>query len=301
MKRFLINILLFFAIVVAIDFCVGFTGDYLQAHAKGGETRKTNDLVKNDYHDIVIFGSSRACHHYDASFLSDTLGLDVYNAGFDGNGVVLSYGLFSMILERYKPQLVIFDVEPAFDIEVYPSDNAHKRYISTLKPYYNDVGANEVIKDVSEAEWYKAYSGMMRYNTTILSKALDYAKGDVLNKKGYIPLHGAYTGEVSEQGERSTKNIDAFKLDYVEKLIVLANSKSVPIIVVASPKYGMTSSVGLKTVIDICDKYHVPFVDFYADSVFMQNKEWFKEPMHLNMIGAREFSRRMVKTIKKNI
>ena len=195
MKRFIINILLFFAIVTVVDICVGFTGDYLQAHAKGGETRKTNDLVKNDYHDIVRFGSSRAAHHYDTPFLSDTLGLEVFNAGYDGNGVILSYGLLSMILERYKPRLVIFDVEPSFDIEIYPGDNGHKRYISTLKPYFDNTGAREVIKYVSEEEWYKAYSGMMRYNTTIISKVQDKIKGNTSKNKGYIPIHGIYIGE----------------------------------------------------------------------------------------------------------
>ena len=298
MKRFIINIIVFFAIVAVGDICVGFTGDYLQAHAKGGETRKTNDLVMNDHHDIVIFGSSRACHHYDAPFLSDTLGLDVYNAGYDGNGVVLSYGLLSMILERYKPQLVIFDVEPAFDIEVYPGDNGHKRYISTLKPYYNNAGAKEVIKDVSEEEWYKVHSGMMRYNTTIISKTLDYTKGDVINNKGYIPMHGVYTGESPEHSGGTATNIDTFKLNYVEKLLALAKSKDVPIIVVASPKLGKTSSSELRPVMDICRKNKIVIWDYYAVPEFMLHKEWFNEPMHLNETGAREFSKKVVEKIK---
>lgn len=301
MKRFIIKILLFFTIVVVIDFCVGFTGDYLQAHAKGGETRKTNDLVMNDHHDIVIFGSSRACHHYDTPLMSDILGLDIYNAGYDGNGVVLSYGLLSMMLERYKPQLVIFDIEPSFDIEIYPGDNGHKRYISTLKPYYKNAGVREVIKDVSEEEWYMVHSGMMRYNTTIISKALDYIKGNASGSKGYVPIQGVYIGRVPENGEGTTLNIDSFKLGYVEKLLVLAKTKNVPIIMVASPKYGKTSSSELQSVIDICNKYNIVFWDYYADSEFMQHKEWFKEPMHLNEMGANTYSKRVAAQIKVKI
>lgn len=301
MKRFIINIILFFAIVTVVDICVGFIGDYLQAHAKGGDTRKTNSLVMNDLHDVVIFGSSRACHHYDTPFLSDTLGLDVYNAGYDGNGVILSYGLLSMVLERYKPQLIIFDVEPAFDIEVYPGDNGHKRYISTLKPYYNNAGVKEVIMDVSEEEWYKAHSGMMRYNTTIISKVLDYTKVDASKNKGYIPMQGVYTGEEFQQDKGSATNIDAFKLDYVEKLLALAKSKDVPIIVVASPKYGMASSFELQPVMDICRKNQIVFEDYYAAPEFMLHKEWFNEPMHLNETGAREFSKRIIDVITNYI
>lgn len=300
MKRFIINILLFFATIAVVDLSVGFTGDYLQAHAKGGDTRKTNDLVMNDQHDIVIFGSSRAAHHYDTPFLSDTLGLDVFNAGYDGNGVILSYGLLSMMLERYQPKLIIFDVEPAFDINVYEADNGNKRYITPLKPYYRDEGVSEVIKGVSEEEWLKSYSGMMRYNTTIISKALDYVQGNGVSNKGYIPMKEVYTGEPNKKKGNVPKR-DAFKLEYVEKLLLLAQSKNVPIAVVASPKYGQENADDVQPVIDLCVKHNIPFIDYYANEEFMQHKDWFVEPMHLNEVGAREFSKQMIKEIERII
>lgn len=295
MKRFTINILLFFAIVAIVDCGVGFVGTYLQSHSKRGDTRKINDLVMNECHDILILGSSRACHHYDAPFMSDTLGLDVYNAGFDGNGVVLSYGLLAMMLERYQPKLVIYDVEPAFDINVYSADNNHKRYIGPLKPYYKDSYIEQVIKDVSTEEWYKTHSGMMRYNTTIITKALDCISGGQDNNKGYIPLQGVYTKE-PKNGD-SKPIIDDFKLEYVEKLLSIAREHEVPIIVVASPKYGMVSSDNIQPVKNICANNNVPFIDYYDDAEFMMHKEWFKEPMHLNIEGARMFSEKMIANI----
>ncbi len=300
MKNYITKIMVFFAIVAVIDFYVGFVGSYLQSHAKGGGTRKTNDLVKNDQHDILIMGSSRACHHYDAPFLSGTLGLDVFNAGYDGNGVILSYGLLYMMLERYQPKLIIFDVEPTFDINVYAADNGNKRYITPLKPYYRDAGVSEVIKDVSEEEWLKSYSGMMRYNTTIISKALDYVQCGGVSNKGYIPLKGVYTGEPNKKKGDVPKR-DAFKLEYVEKLLLLAQSKNVQIAVVASPKYGQKNADDVQPVIDICAKHNIPFIDYYANEEFMQHEDWFVEPMHLNEVGAREFSMQMTKEIEKII
>lgn len=58
MKRYIVNILVFVAIVAVVDIGVGYAGDYLRNHAKGGETRKLNDLVMKDCHDVVILGSS---------------------------------------------------------------------------------------------------------------------------------------------------------------------------------------------------------------------------------------------------
>lgn len=289
MKKFIINIFYFFAIVLAIDLSVGVVGDYLQLHAKGGDTRKTNDLVMKNQHDILIFGSSRACHHYEAPYLSGILNLDVFNAGYDGNGVILSYGLLYMTLERYQPKLIIFDVEPAFDINVYAPDNGNKRYITPLKPYYRNAGVEEVIRNISKEEWLKSYSGMMRYNTSILSKMMDYVIGEESSNQGFIPLIGTYSGEPDTNKDKAPKR-DAVKLAYMERLLLLAQSKNVPIVVVASPKYGKKNSDEVQPVIDICQKHKVPFIDYYADTLFMQHKEWFKEPMHLNANGARVFS-----------
>ena len=178
MKRYLINIVLFFAAVVVCDVGVGFLGDYLQANAKGGATNKINNLVTKDVHDVLIFGSSRARHHYDTPFMSDSLRIDVYNAGYDGNGVILSYGLLKMILERYRPELIICDVEPVFDIYKYAPDNNNKRYLGLLKPYFRDKNIELILRDVSLEDWYKVHSGMMRYNTSILSMILDNFKNN---------------------------------------------------------------------------------------------------------------------------
>ena len=256
MKRFIINILVFFVLVAAIDLCVGLVGDYFQSHAKGGNTHKTNDLVTKEKHDILIFGSSRACHHYDAPFLSDTLGMDVYNAGYDGNGVVLSYGLLLLVLERYQPKLIVFDVEPSFDINKYAADNGNKRYINTLKPYYKNVGVASLIKVVSEEEYYKNYSGMMRYNTTIISKTLDYIGGSTIANNGYVPMNGIYTG-TPEKKNRRPPAVDAFKLDCFSKMLALVKSKNVPIMVVVSPKYANASKCGRgKGIFEIsCERY----------------------------------------------
>lgn len=297
MKRYILKILLFFAIVVGVDLGVGALGDYLQAHANRGFSKQTDDLVMKDCHDVVILGSSRAHHHYDTPFLSDTLGLDVYNAGYDGNGVVLAYGLLSMILERYSPRLVIFDVEPAFDINVYENDNGHKRYLKYLKPYYRNEKVGDIFRDVSEEEWYKVHSGLIRYNSSLVSMLYDCMRAndsDIM--KGYDALEGVYTNEPDKK-ETQAVEIDSFKLEYVEKLIQATQLKNVPLVFVASPKYGASSSVAITPVKDICALYHVPFLDYYCDNTFMQHKEWFKEPMHLNREGAKMFSLRIINDI----
>jgi len=300
MKRYLLNIILFFAIVLAIDMAVGGLGDYLQAHTKGGNSRTLNDLVMNDYHDVIILGSSRAHHHYDTPFLSDSLGLDVYNAGYDGNGVILAYGLLDMILERYQPKLVVYDVEPSFDISIYKGDNNHKRYISLLKPYYNKADVGGIIQDVSIEEWYKVHSGLIRFNSSIISLTADFIRNNTISNlnRGYEPLIGCYEGE-PRIGSGINDPVDSFKLKYFAKLISLTKSNSVPIIVVASPQLGNNLSSVLQPVADLCEEMSVPFLNYFEEECFLQHKEWFKEPIHMNAEGAREFSRLLLKDINE--
>lgn len=298
MKRYIVNILLFFVLVIGVDVAVGRFGDNLQAHAKGGNTKRTNDLVMSDTYDVLILGSSRAHHHYDTPFLSDTLGMDVFNAGYDGNGVVLAYGLLEMVIERYKPRLILYDVEPAFDINVYAADNHHTRYISNLKPYFRHKEVGKLIRDVSDEEWYKVHSGLMRYNSGLITRSIDNIRPVSIAPSGYEPLSGIYTGD-GEKPDNNGVEIDTFKLKYIEKLIQLAKENNIPMAMIASPKYGWKNENILKPVIDICNREGVEFINYYDNSEFMHHKEYFKEPMHLNTEGARVFSTRIVKDIHR--
>ena len=273
-----------------IDLGVGTFGGYLQGHAKGGSTKKLNDLVMVDKHDIIIFGSSRAVVHYDTPFISDSLGLDVYNAGYAGNGIVLSVGLLDMVLDRYSPKLVVFDVEPSFDIYEYSQDNNNVRYLKYLKPYYNKPGVSDIFKDVSTEEWYKAHSGLIRYNTEIIPRVVDNIINRGIDPGGFTPGKGAMTEEPQKVIEEQLA-LDSFKLEYLQKFISLCRDNGVPVIFVSSPKYGATDSSILQPAKEIAMKNDVQFLDFYSDSRYVSHKEWFSEPMHLNGDGAREYSK----------
>ncbi len=299
MRKFIINILVFFSFIVLIDLCVGCVGDYFQKHPKDDSTRILTHLLMNDCHDVIILGSSRALRHYDSPFLSDTLGLDVYNAGYAGNGVILAYGLLEMILERYHPKLILYDVEPAFDIYKYKPDNNHKRYISHLKPYYRNDTIGNLIKDVSTEEWVKVHSGLLRYNTRFVTLFKDVIKHKTPPSAGFEPLHGVYSTDPPKQKNNKELEIDLFKLKYVERLIELAQSHSVPVAIVGSPKYGVDSVSELQPIINICDKYNVPFINYYSGIDFKHHKEWFKDSMHLNVVGARVFSSKLVSDINR--
>ena len=298
MKKIIANIILFFAIVFAIDFGFGKVCDYMNAHAKGGVTKQMYDLCMKDRHDILIMGSSRAHHHYVPQIIEDSLGMDCYNAGQDGNGVILMYGIYQMIVNRYLPKLIIYDVEQAFDLYEYRNDNNRTRYLAAQKPYIREPGIASIFKDVSREEYYKTLSGLCRYNSVSIPLLIDCIKSRPMFDKGYSALNGAIKEEPKKKEAAEGLVIDSVKFEYIRKFIGDVTERNIPLLVVASPKYGTSNSDNLQPIKDLCVCYGVPFLDYQADDVFMRHKEWFKEPMHLNDKGAKVFSRTIVSSIK---
>ena len=296
MKRLFTNLFVFVLLTGIIDYGVGLSGDYLQRHAKGGKTKEFNDLVRNVPYDVVVLGSSRALHHYDAPFLSDTLGFHVYNAGREGHGIILAEGILELVLQHSHPKLILYDVEPAFDIYSYPPDNHDKRYLAYLKAYAKDSAISRIFKDVSMEEWMKVHFGMYRYNTSIITMLVDNLVARPSPENGYVPFGGVMENEPDSKVVLSDE-IDPLKIEYAQRMISLAQSHDIPIAFVASPKYGERDSSELFPVRQLCERNQVPFWDFYAHPLFSGHKEWFQESVHLNGTGARVFSEMLVNNI----
>ncbi len=136
MKRFFIRISIFILLVIVCDVAVGFVGGKLMDNAKGGDTRRKYSIANNTNEDVLIFGSSRAIYHYDSEILEDTIGMSVYNCGFQGNGIICAYGFFKMITKRYYPKCLVYEITPSFDYIV--GDN-HK-YLGNLRYFYSKGG-----------------------------------------------------------------------------------------------------------------------------------------------------------------
>ncbi len=293
----MLKILLFFGIVALVDFGFGLACGWLESHARGGMTKRIHEITTLQKADVVIMGSSRAHHHYVSSILSDSLGVTAYNAGVDGNGIVLGKGLYAMLAKRYTPKVIIYDVEPTFDINVYAEDGNNTRYIGQLRPYCQDSQVKEVITRVDASEEYKDLSAMFRYNSKIFDMIKDYATLGDYTSDGFAPMFGEMKKEPEKIKEGVKAQIDSLKLCILEEFVVELSKSDTRLIMMASPKYGATSSEMFEPVKAICNKHGVEFWDLYCESEF-QKLEYFKEPMHLNEKGADVFSKAIAKRVR---
>lgn len=297
MKRFLLKIALFLILAYAFDFAFGQIMTYVNNHTVKGDYGRNNYICKETYQDILIFGSSRAIHHYNTDILTDKLGLSCYNCGEDGMGIICSYGRYSLIKQRYQPKMVIYDIEVSYDI--LKDDNT--KYLGFLRPYYDEEGIDSIFDKVSHTEKYKMLSYLYRYNSRWLDILAQFrSKSNVYAKDyKYAPLTGIINYETSQYEFSSDEDCDPLKLYYLEKFIRECQTQNTKIVFVISPVYGEKENHILKPFADICSKYNIPILDHFSDHRFVDQKELFSDKMHLNENGANKFSEIIATEVKE--
>ena len=302
MKRFLIKVVFFFFLMALLDVCFGFICDYLREHARGGDIKRFNDLFLKDRHEVLVFGSSRARHHYASNVLEKNLKVECYNAGYGGHGVILAYPLLESILERYKPQLIVFDITKESDFLVFANDNGNTRYISILKPWCRIPVVSEVIKSVSFTDFLLArYSSMFRYNSQFIYLLGDNILSRKVDDKGFAPLYGTVDMRIYKKSSRTEKsNHDQIKIYWLKRFAKLKEEKKLNMVWVISPIFEANSSdyKEYEFVREIAKSHDIPFFDYYLDSSFVEHSELFTDSVHLNETGALLFTERFAKDLK---
>lgn len=297
MKKFLLKLALFFVALIVVDRALGMVFSYMGDHAKGGYIGHHKYVTDKTNEDILIFGSSRAIHHYNPQIITDSLGMSCYNCGQDGNGIILFYGLWQMIKQHHKPKMIIYDVSTSFDL--YEGES-NQRYLGWLRADYDRPGIKEIFAEIDPTERYKMMSFLYRYNSKFMQNITDYVHPIfAIEGNGYLPLKGEMdTMKIKKPDEVGRiPAYDKTKLDYLIKLI--DDAKDVKICFVASPIwYGMNRET-FKPIKDICIAKCIPFVDFSNNSKYVQKNKFFSDGSHLNALGADEFTKDLIAEIKK--
>ena len=269
---------------------------YLINNVKGGDNWRNNYICKTTHEDVLIFGSSRAFHHYNTQIITDSLNLSCYNCGQDGNGIILSYGRLLMILQRYQPKVIIYDISTSCDY--YANNN--QKYLGLLKPYYDKTGIKEIFNSIDQTERWKMLSSMYRYNSRFLQIISDYFRPiQQAGNNGFRPMKGEFDPmklRNNEDNEDSIIAYDTLKINYIHKFISLCNNTT--LIFTYSPMWYGFDSTKLNLIKDICQKNKIPFLDFSNNPKYVHNDSLFKDGSHLNAKGADEFTKDFIKKLR---
>lgn len=286
--------------IIILDRLLGMLFAYMGEHAKGGYIGHHYYAANNVDDDILVFGSSRAVHHYNPRIISDSLELSCYNCGQDGNGIVFFYGLWQMIKPRHIPKMIIYDVTPYYDI--YEGDS-NQRYLGWLRTDYDRPGVKDIFLAVDSKEQYKMMSMLYRYNSKFLQVITDYIHPIFgFDGNGFLPLEG----EVDRMKVRDEENeikiveppVDALKIGYINKLIDEVQSEGVSLVFVVSPSWYEPDLEEYIPIMEICNQRNIKFIDFSNNEKYVHQYEWFKDGAHLNARGADEFTKDLISLIQ---
>lgn len=293
MRRFVTKILLFCGIIILIDLIAGIVFSNLIENARGGDNWRNNNIVNEVNDDILIFGSSRAIHHYNPQIIEDSLGLSCYNCGQDGNGIVLSYARIQILKQRYQPKMIIFDITDEYDLR---EDDKH-RYLGWLKPYYDNFSLlKEVFNDVDFTEKYKMQSNMYQYNSKFLQVISDVVSPmQTVGNKGYRPEYGVAT-KMPKPDFDSVFTVDSLKLRYWKELI--DTRAEIEYVFIVSPTLAGRNSNRYVPLKNICMANGVKFYDMSNAPEFIGNLSLFLDGSHLNSKGADLFTQKIVSILR---
>jgi hypothetical protein len=294
MKKFLKNIILFFAIVAICDICFGYCMDYLDSHAKGSGVAKRYYICQKTSEDILMFGSSRMAHHYNSKIIEDSLKMTCYNCGVDSHGIIYTYGLLQLILKRYTPKIIIYDLS-GYDFEV--SDNM--KFLKFLKPYANDNDIKDLIVSISPSDKFKLYSNFYKYNSLLINDLAGLRSGNQY-EKGFEPVYGTMDYEPQIKGLSSDyDHIDPEKKKYLDKFIRLCKSKNITLIFAVSPLYQGSASLSIPYAIrSLLDEHGIPLFDCVSLQNISDNRQYFPDPIHMNEQGANQYTDTIISRIK---
>lgn len=298
MKKLFAKLLLLALLFVSVDQIIGWGLSTLVAKTKGGDTGKNNEIADRTTADIVLFGSSRCDHHYVPRIITDSLGGTCYNAGRDGNGILLMYPYYQMLSSRYQPKLIFYDLSD-FDV----AEDDHSKYLEWLRQFYGRPVVDSMVWDINHDEKYKMMCRSYRFNgkgLQIISDAVHPIQQDI---SGYKPLYGTLDYEPKADSKRNhvQKSIDPFKEKYLIRFIQDCKRDGTKLIFIISPTYGQRHrSEYYNAISRLCSLYGIPFLYYQNYSRFALNRKYFKDATHLNHVGAETYTKTVVSEIKKD-
>lgn len=295
------SVLIVVVLVAIVDIAVGYVMDWmLPRTGNKGDLCLTNLGVNIIETPIVIVGSSRASHHYDPRIFADSLGKATYNVGTDGCFFTHNCCVINSILERYSPELIIWEFEPSYLFE-HSADDITSMYLYYNKRDYITKTLNEVLP---RGEVIKLNSDIYRYNSKFIRVLTRYLQNNSTPDEysGYEPSAPKTLKEplsLVEKNSSPTSAIDSSKLYRFKETFENAKTKGVKIVLVNSPKYAIDTNVYMTdTVTNLCQEQEVTFID--CSQLYINHPEYFNDATHLNSMGADLYTKYIISLIGSN-
>ena len=279
--------------LIILDFSIGRALEFFYFKQKKGKLYNVTVALEKQTCDVLIFGSSRAMHHYNPEIISDSLKLTCYNVGYDGQSILYCKGALDIVLERYTPKIIIWDIN---HYDFMNERQTSYDLLSVLNPYVKRHPALwQTLSLKSKTEKIKHLSSIYPYNSMLVRIVSGNMSGKTKDdtNNGFTPQDGIWK-ENMDSIYFSVSSLDKNKMTAFEDIYSICSKKHIRLYVVISPIFqhiiDVSSNSSLSYLVQTCDSFNIPLLNFINDKNYL-DRELFLNVDHLNTEGADVFSK----------
>lgn len=299
-RRLIIFVLGGLVLIFACDMLAGLLLQSLYGRMKGGERARAHSVITRPTAEVLIMGSSRALHHYVPAILQDSLGCKVTNAGRPAQTMLYHLAVLEMVLERNKPRLVILDInEDEFVFERRKHD-----LINVLLPYYRtDSILRKHIDRINPGfKWFR-WSHLLPYNSSIVAIVYRSLFGtpDAGFDNGFIPKIGQKISTLDTLVINGTMpKMDSAIVNAFRQFVKTCKDNNIRLLAFVSPRFQLRHAdrPDLEFVKREVSDSGILLFDFSSDGRFIDNQGYRYDVPHLNLDGAKAYSREVAHLVK---
>ena len=298
-RRIAITIFAFLLGLVAIDQLSGLALRAVFARTMTGDAGgMVNHALANADADVIVFGTSRAAHHVDSLALSEQLGVDVYNAGVDGQRIFYARMLQALLLaEGTNAQLFVLQAETRGLFKPEP-----ERALVMTPFAHRSADLLEVLERIDPKVRIKLLSATYPFNSKLPSMLRNVGREPPRDQ--FEVLHGTMDGPPVDalefEADLSVEPpypLDPFAADMYREFVAEAHAAGIPVFMFGGPRYreggeGPAYSVAIAFFDALANEYdNVVFLPLNDEThPELVRADWFRDRDHLNAEGAAAFT-----------
>lgn len=287
MKRLCIWIAACFLIVIAVDLFIGHAfKSYTSHNTLPGDYEMVEHVMRDFNEDILVLGSSVALNDINTPRLTDSLNINSYNGGANGQQMPFYLTSLKAAIAQKKPRLIVLGLS---------KDNLTNSGLGTrynfLMPYYG-MGIADIDSCMNSASHLNRYllkSNLYRYNTIWFRIGLYFfVTAGEKGERGYIakPVPTVFPGRFNSPA--SSHDITPEREREFTEFVNTCRENDIRLVVLLTPVF--ESSSGHDTVVskieEICHSNGFSFYDDRKLLPFDQDSTLFYDYLHLNGRGA---------------
>jgi hypothetical protein len=296
------------AILFVCDRLVGMLLENLFYKQTHGDDVVSIQLIEKANEEILVMGSSRASHHYNAALLENATGMTCFNGGRDEMTITYSNAILPVIYKRYTPKVLVLDLTPSELTAASHGEVVYQRISTVLLPFSNR--HKELLPTIAlagETEiWKSKVSHIYPYNSLIGSSVQNaFTNVGHHSIKGFEPIPGKIDTNYYKTPAMNFNVLGIVEPKLQAKLqniVDIAKSHNTRLIAIISPFYfplELDKNESYHTIKQMMETNGVEFYDFTHASPFLNNPTLFYDEVHLNDSGANIYTQTIANIINK--